>query len=89
MYIHLFSAEEEQKTMVKIVNDNGLGWKKFQVLQKFVEPDHLICKAKYRELPKNLLKDNLSQSYDFLIPFALRSEEIAFSQIQTMTFIMP
>jgi hypothetical protein len=56
-------------------------------VQKFVEPEHLLCKAKYREMPKDLLKDNLSKSFDFQIPFALSAEEIAFSPIRTMTFV--
>ena len=60
MYIHLFSVEKEQKTTVKITNENGLGWKKFVATQNFLEPENLICKAKYRELPNDLLKENLS-----------------------------
>jgi hypothetical protein len=49
----------------------------------------LLCKAKYRELPKDLLTHNLSLSLDFFIPFSLSAEEIAFSPIHTMSFKKP
>ena len=48
-----------------------------------------MCKAKYRELPEHLIKDNYSQSLDFLVKFAVPSEEIAFGQVKTLNYTAP
>lgn len=54
-----------------------------------MEPEHLMCKAKYRELPEHLLKDNYSQSLDFFVKFAVPSEEIAFGHTKTLNYTAP